>query len=369
MTEPANKEIRALTALRGIAAMAVVLQHYSASAQEFAVRSIPSLAPHGYMAVDFFFVLSGFIMAYTYADAFQTKGWRAYPDFLGRRVARIWPLQAMVVLILVVAGGIALGFGGQSKIFHSPSFGLDIMANLLMVQGFGIGENINGPSGTVSQELGAYALFPVLLALALSRRRSIAAAAFGVAVALVCWQAAQEPRLGLASREIVNNVARCLAEFTLGLGAYRLYRSPLLPWLGTDGVTMGLAAACVASLLLRLDLPAALMFPFLVVAFARNRGRPAQVVASRWPYFLGVISYSIYLIHSPFRFAEFAVLRKLHPGSFDSVTALAIAGVGAVSTIPLAWMAYRWIERPGRDLVRRGLRSGARRESRAVPQT
>ena len=59
------KEINALTSLRGIAALAVVLQHFSATAQKHCDVTIPSLAPHGYMAVDFFFVLSGFIMSYT----------------------------------------------------------------------------------------------------------------------------------------------------------------------------------------------------------------------------------------------------------------------------------------------------------------
>ena len=72
-----KQEIRALTALRGIAALAVALQHFSAAAQDAASGWIPSLAPHGYMAVDFFFVLSGFIMAYTYADGFERLGARA----------------------------------------------------------------------------------------------------------------------------------------------------------------------------------------------------------------------------------------------------------------------------------------------------
>ncbi len=351
-----KKEIRALTGMRGIAALAVVLQHYSASAQAFSPDNVPSLAPHGYMAVDFFFVLSGFIMAYTYGDAFHAQGWRAYPDFLGRRVARIWPLQAAVVLVLVAIGLITWGQGGHPRMLASRTFGMDVASNVLMLQGFGIGENLNGPSGTVSQELGAYALFPVLLAIVFHRRRWVAIAGLVLAAALVCWEAWQEPRLGLASRDVGNMVLRCLTEFTLGVGSYRLYRAAGLVWLGADWFVAGLAALCVASLLLRVDLPAALMFPFLVAAFARNEGRLAAFMASRWPYFLGVVSYSIYLVHSPLRFAEFAFLRSLHPGSMNVPTALAVAALGSLTTIPLAWVAYRWIERPGRDVFRRILR-------------
>src|SRR5689334_22075178 len=75
-------ELRALTSLRGIAAMAVVLQHFSATAQEHCRVAIPSLVPHGYVAVDFFFVLSGFIMAYTYLASFEQSGAAAYGPFL-----------------------------------------------------------------------------------------------------------------------------------------------------------------------------------------------------------------------------------------------------------------------------------------------
>jgi len=87
-----NREIKALTSLRGIAAIAVVLQHFSATAQLHSSGWIPSIVPHGYMAVDFFFVLSGFIMSYNYFPLFQTDGIRAFLPFFLKRVARIFPL-------------------------------------------------------------------------------------------------------------------------------------------------------------------------------------------------------------------------------------------------------------------------------------
>jgi peptidoglycan/LPS O-acetylase OafA/YrhL len=363
-----KKEIRALTALRGIAAMAVVLQHYSASAEQVSLQAIPSLAPHGYMAVDFFFVLSGFIMSYTYADGFQNLGWREYPDFMARRVARVWPLQAAVVLILVAVGLLRVAFGGQSPLIEDPTLGYDVAANVLMLQGYGIGQNLNGPSSTVSQELGAYVLFPLLLALIFSRRRTVVIAGIGLAAAVVCWQGFQYPGFGLASRGIGNNVARCLAEFTLGIGAFRLFQMQGLRFLSANWFALTLAALCLGSLLLRLDLPAALMFPFLVIAFARNEGWPAKLVASRVPFFLGVVSYSVYLVHSPVRFATFEFLAFLHPARFSGVEALALAGVLSLTTIPIAWVCYRWIERPGRDLFRRLLGAAPSRNRKTVPR-
>ncbi len=100
------QEIKSLTSLRGIAAMAVVLQHFSVTAQRLCDSTIPSLVPHGYMAVDFFFVLSGYIMCYTYLQAFQQQGWQAYKPFLQKRAIRLLPLQ-----IFCGDGGAAAGLG------------------------------------------------------------------------------------------------------------------------------------------------------------------------------------------------------------------------------------------------------------------
>ena len=332
--------------------MAVVLQHYSASAESLSDGWIPSLAPHGYMAVDFFFVLSGFILAYTYADDFISESWRAYPSFIVRRIARVWPLQVAVVLALVALQWISVHTSSRLTVIPDGTNGWDILSNILFLQGFGIGNNLNGPSGTISQELGAYALFPVLLTIALHRKRWIATLAATLAIILISWEAAQEPWLGLVSREPFNMVFRCLAEFTLGLCAYRIYRSSSLPWLFANWPAVTLSGACVISLILRIDLPAALMFPMLVVAFARNKGWPARLISHRSLYFLGVISYSIYLIHSPLRFIEFGFLHLILPEPVSPLTALLLAALGALTPLPLAWLTHRWIERPGRDLFR-----------------
>ena len=345
-------EIRALTALRGIAAMAVVLQHYSATAAVWSGKNIPSLAPHGYMAVDFFFVLSGFIMAYTYAAPFAARGMAAYPDFILRRIARVWPLQVATVLILVAVGFAYRAGTGEWTLFRSDAIVFDALANIFMLQGWGIGANLNGPSGTVSQELGAYVAFPLLLWLAMHRRPAVAALAGAVAVAALVGEAVQVPRLGLHSRELGVMIVRCFAEFTLGLLAYRLYRAGALRWIGGDAATAGFSAAAAAALLAGYDLPAALLFVPIVLAFAYNAGWPARWAATPVPYFLGVISYSLYLIHSPIRFAQFGWLETHFPGPASSATALLVAGLLALTPIPVAWLSYRLFEGPGRDAFR-----------------
>ncbi len=250
-------EIKSLTALRGIAAMAVVIEHFSATAEHHAAVPVPSLVAHGYLAVDLFFVLSGFIMAYTYLSAFEADGLRAYPGFLGKRIARIVPLNTAVLACLIGAGWLSSHLIGRNLLFQSDNLPFDLLTNLLMLQGIGIGTNLNGPSWTISTEFAAYIIFPLLI----------------------------------------------------------------------------LSLAC-------------------------NTGRAARWLSSPVPYFLGVISYSIYLIHSPFRPVELELVRWLHPAPLSLPQALGFALAGSVSIIPVAWLAYRWVERPGRSLVRRLLAGG-----------
>ena len=91
-------EIKPLTSLRGFAALAVVMQHFSTSAQTLTPQRIPSLVPHGYMAVDFFFVSE---RLYHVPDLSLLDSGRvdlkAFPGFMLKRVARIVPLNLFVL--------------------------------------------------------------------------------------------------------------------------------------------------------------------------------------------------------------------------------------------------------------------------------
>jgi peptidoglycan/LPS O-acetylase OafA/YrhL len=158
-----SREIRPLTSLRGVAAFAVVLQHFPATAQTLTPQWIPSSASHGYMAVDFFFVLSGFIMSLTYLPGFVARGRSAFPDFMVKRVARIVPMNLFALLALVVAGFLSRRLTGANMFFDDARLPFNLAANVLMLQGLGIGQNLNGPSWSISTEFAAYFLFPVFI--------------------------------------------------------------------------------------------------------------------------------------------------------------------------------------------------------------
>lgn len=363
-----RREIKGLTSLRGIAASYVTLLHFSATAQQHAVGPIPSLAPRGVLAVDLFFVLSGFIMAYTYLDGFRREGLRAFPDFLARRFARIVPLNTAVLLILALVVTACQVTIGRSPFPHAPfqGLGFNLVANLLFLQGIGIGRNLNGPSWSVSDEVIAYLMFPLLIAMIFHRRVVVCLLAIAAALGLLAAMASQQPHLGMdpTAHGLTWDVGRCIAEFMLGLAIYRLHRAPGYErLLSSDLALLALTVAIPLVTFLRLgDLFVVMLFPFLILAIARNESIGRKILEWRPLYFLGMISYSLYLVHDPLRPLALALVQALHPAPLAKWAAVGFAALGGMSVIPVAWLTYRLFERPGRTAFRRlfDIRGGSR---------
>jgi peptidoglycan/LPS O-acetylase OafA/YrhL len=347
------KEIKALTSLRGIAAMMVVMQHFSATAARHATVTIPSLIPHGYMAVDLFFVLSGFIMAYTYRADFALRGNLAMPSFLLKRAARILPLNTVVVIAIMLAGAASELIAGSNIFYASRDPAYDVMCNLLLLQGLGFGMNLNGPSWSISTEFAAYLLFPALLALAFSRRPVVIATTLLLSVAGVIITALNRLRLGMDVDTVSGEITLCFAQFVFGLITFRVTRmSSVRARLRADWPALLAAGWVAVALCLRLDILAAIAFPAVVATLACNTGRVAALMATRVPYFLGEVSFSIYLVHDPCRPLALALLQALHPAPLAAVPALGFALVASLLVVPLAALAYITVERPGRRVVR-----------------
>ena len=241
-------------------------------------------------------------------------------------------------------------------LFHTNRPGFDFAANILMLQGLGIGTNLNGPSWSISTEFAAYALFPMFVAAMFGRA---AAAWLAVSILAICALAWTRPHLSMAVEAAPGSIVRCFAEFGLGMSAYRLAgRSTIVSLLKRDSVTAGLAGVAAACLLARVDLPAVLLLPLIVVAFATNDGAMSRLLQWRFFYFLGVVSYALYLLHSPFRPIELSMVKAVTSSPLEPVAALGFAVVGSFSVVPFAWAAHVIVERPGRRMVRALFRMG-----------
>lgn len=312
-------QLPALTALRGVAAMWVVLYHYSA-------QCFPNLDPaqythlfhKGYLAVDLFFMLSGFVMTHVYHRAFSdTVTPQHYWKFIFARIARVYPLHILVLLLFVVtAVGFHLAAGASPNLDAIPLRGSELVtafvANVFMLQGLDAGQlSWNYPAWSISVEFVAYLLFPFALAAIwrLSGRAKVGVA-LSVLAALVILASLSKGNFDQWDGPIT--LARCLPEFILGTLLYWAFRAaPADPWFARDSAALLVVVAIVVCL--HADGPDLLiisLFAAFIPIAVLNTGAFAKLARAPALIWLGDISYSLYLLHGFLQFSAGKLLTQ-----------------------------------------------------------
>jgi peptidoglycan/LPS O-acetylase OafA/YrhL len=344
-------DIRALTGVRGVAAALIVAYHFG-DVQLFGGGNIAYYRiPHGYLPVDLFFMLSGYVIGLTYRDAFGSGSLKNYATFMLKRIARLYPAYLAIGLLYVAK--IAAGLSGQDTLsMFSPS---DIVGNILMMTGWGLYIHpLIGVSWAASAEMGSYLLVPLLMLVTI--RRSQLVCGFAVLAALVAIYAVSISGRGSSGPlDVVNGnsfypMLRAVAGFTLGLAMFRF--AGVLDRLSMTAQDVLLAVILVA-IITTVGLAAGdrllyLLFIPLVAVLSRD-GRLAQALfGNALVYRLGIISYSIYLIHP--LFVSFAVRAWRDFGQTEAAYLLASA-VCFLAIWLLSELSYRFVEMPGRKAV------------------
>jgi len=331
-----------LDALRGVAALSVVVWHwqhfYPQGAMPFHRAEQPyfwlllPLYREGPRAVDLFFCLSGFVFHWLYGQDIARRAISGR-DFFLRRFSRLYPLH-FATLIFVAAAFLAFGpHIYQSDAYH---FGL----NVLLASSIGLekGYSFNGPSWSISVEMLLYALFFIACRWLPSR---VVACALGIAAGVALWNV-HEP----VARGLVSFFAGGLAYLSFAamprVGTLILLRVVPLLWLATLA-QMYLAVVEMPSWVAS-AWTLAVLFPLtvLVLALAEAPGRPAAMSVA----FLGEISYSVYLLHFPLQL----VAIDLH---LPMQNAIAMPLFFIVLVVAAA-ASRRYLERPAQEWLRRG---------------
>ena len=361
MTKPpaappvSRQDIPALTGARGPAALAVVAYHLPLdqnTAPHPSWFGLETLFLRGDLGVDFFFILSGFIIHHVYRDVFATRvEGRDVRRFILYRFARIWPLHAVTMLgALGLYAVAALAFGRlpgdpADAAAYSP---LGLVLSALMVNAwFGLASP-NVPAWSISAEWAAYLAFPFLCR-ALLRLPAPGWLAVG-ALAL----------LATGTGVVGHPLGRIACGFTLGMclreaeGRWALSRH-LPPWTGA-----ALLAALIAGCWV---LPGTALAPFaagfalLILTLCSPRDRLGHLAASPALVYLGHISFALYMGHAVVWSAFKNLVRIAAPEIGPAHPAMVLAG--AALCLLAAAALYRWVEIPGRDLLRGGRRRAA----------
>lgn len=346
--------LKPLTSFRFFAAMMVFSWHTS---------MVPRYYQLGYAGVSFFFVLSGFILAYTYRDKLRKFNWRKVGSFYGARFAKIYPTH---LLTLVLAIALVFVIGWKTGFFGAePHFKRALLLNLFLLQSYypsnQMNFSFNGVAWSISDEFFFYSLFPFLILGLVWLRGRVSKLLFGL-LFVVMWAALL---LFLAHRFAVVDdwsvyifpPAR-LFEFLTGaaLGLVFLEGSILTSrikrWHFTL-IELAVLFLLAGAILFIPNLPQALRFGSLLIPvwclliyiFAHQGGTISKVLSWRGLTFLGEISFSFYMIHQ-------LVIRYMVVFGFTNVF---VETLGLVITLTLSAAIYRLYEEPVRKRLKAAL--------------
>jgi peptidoglycan/LPS O-acetylase OafA/YrhL len=354
-----QSEIRAFTGVRGIAALYVVIYHFGLY-YEFS-GPVRTLLRHGYIAVDLFFILSGFVMALSYRELFAGgRHGRNMMVFLGKRVARIYPLY---LVASAVAAGVVIWRGWETS--SSEVRPAKLASNLFLVQSWGISGSYIGPAWSISAEWAAYLLFPLLCSVQLFRGRQATVVSVFLAFACLVLLAelpsdithvvrAQGP-LDLYDGTNYSAVLRCIPEFVLGIACFRAAQDPGVaryvaqPWIGSVLIVLIFALLAVGNS----DIFLVPLLALLLLSVASGTNWLARLLGSPVFNWLGTISYSVYLFHTIVQAVATPPLTRTVEASGvpdgQAIVDLALLMIVLVT----ASLTYQLIEKPGRRSLQR----------------
>jgi len=349
------KHIGALTVIRGVAAWWVVLYHFREHLMPATFPWLNTLWSGGYLAVDLFFILSGFVIALSCAkhfdDGLTLSGTR---EFLVRRLARIYPLHLVMMIFYLTIPAAIMTLSSAKTLSGNYETGYFLLA-LGLIHNWGFTDTLqwNVPSWSISTEWFAYLCFPALIWLAHGRLttlwRNVAAILLIATIIMTLFALAGAQSIGEKIPQL--GMYRCALEFALGICVYNANRAVA----GTSAVTaanfaaiiaIGLSAATFAGVVPDyVSMPVALAA--LIFSLSVEASPGSRLVNALPLHTVGLISYSTYLSHYPIKeLVKFLVVRDGIP---EIVPIFVYLGAVAIASVVL----YRVIEVPGREVVQR----------------
>lgn len=370
-TKDSKPHYALLDGLRGVAALLVVWYHIFEGFQFAGNKPVIDFINHGYLAVDFFFILSGFVVGYAYDNRWGKT--LTLGGFFRRRLIR---LQPMVIMGAVIGAASFLISGMERWDGTHATLWLTFLAfvcGCLMlpalprmpreVRGNGEMFPLNGPCWSLFFEYVGnivYALFIRRLS-----TRLLAVLSFALCCALTWFAVTDQSGYGsigvgwtVDRTNILGGMLRMLCPFTMGVLMSRLFK-PLrqargafwtsaallliifhVPYIHSDGALSlnGIfEAACIIA-----------VFP-LVVWYAAS-GKTTDISSTRICRFLGDISYPLYIVHYPLMYAFYMWLIKTRQYTLHETWPAALAAVTA--SIILAWLCLKLYDMPVRKWLR-----------------
>lgn len=352
-----------LDGLRGVAALIVVAFHLF---EAHAASRFEQVINHGYLAVDFFFVLSGFVIGYAYDDRWRSM---SVGEFFKRRMIRLHP---MIIVGMVIG---ALMFYTQAgpifpKIQDTPIWLMVVVAAIGMtlmpvgaaldIRGWGEMHPLNGPAWSLFYEYVANILYALFV-----RKFSNTVLAIFVFVAggVLLHYCVAGP-----SGDVIGGWSLDPLQVRIGLTRliYPFFAGLLLSRVVTVGAVKHAFILSSVVIVVALSLPRfgdatelwknglyealCIIFVFPLVVFIGASGHVSTGIGNRVCAFLGAISYPIYIVHYPIIYTYTAWAQT---NNVPLTRALPITGLAFFSCIGLAYICLRFYDIPVRQWLSR----------------
>jgi len=293
---------RVLDSWRGVAALLVAMFHLNVLSPIYSLDFIRN----AYLFVDFFFVLSGFVITHSYGDRMGTLD--GVGVFALRRFSRLWPLHAVVLLaFVIVESGKAL-MAARGATFYAPPFSGSTSPNAVFMhlgfaQAMGIQDHLtwNPPSWSIAAEFWTYMIFASTLHVAATKFSRIRFAAEALLFILLIGSAAVLLRYSDHGMDVTFDLGifRCICGFLVGHFVYRLWQICPRDMFDAPPVEIAVLIAAIGYVSFAgrsgYSFFAPLVFAMVVLVFAFEAGPVSKLMSNRGNEWLGRISYSIYM--------------------------------------------------------------------------
>jgi len=360
-----------LTPLLGIAAMFVVIFHSNLMLKTFINPFGANFVGSSWLWVDFFFVLSGFILCYVYGDNFKSSlTLSLYWKYLKARFARVYPLHFITLvwclICAIIIRSYADGLAPFFDQFYSP---LSAVPSLFLIQSLGLYMTapLNSPSWSLSTEWWMYMIFPLLIPILFRLRtvgKLIAFIIIAVLFAIVKYYLSPLSFGGPPTLNVLTDYGffRCMAGFLLGMFSFKIYdESAGATILQKDATFLLFFFIVIAAMAIgAVDLLVVAIFPFIILAAAHNTSNIKKVLETKVLQRLGDWSFSIYMVHVPIMYVFWILDVKNDPkiyatfppqSSMDVLEGMKCCVIVIVLTLVAAALTYKYVEVPGRQFL------------------
>lgn len=332
-------EIKVITPLRGIGALSVVLYHFNIAS---------SLHGHDLLSgiwipyfdkiqlwVDFFFILSGFILCHVYGNAFFDKvDKEKYKSFVAARFARIYPLHFFTLFLLVIPN-VLIFLVDRKSAFNADYSIPSLIANIFLLNAHGLFDRVtwNMPSWSIGAEWYTYLFAPFLflfIRLNSSYLKHLFLFLLMLAGLFLIIHLNPEKNLDYPQK---FGFLKCFLEFMVGVSIYRIFMMKGYGrYFEKDWVFIICGIILFACIyLIKNDVPTVIAIIPMIIASANNKGYIKDIFSWKFFEWLGNISYSIYLMHAPVIF--YLLLGIVVVGGADYVKSLS----------QMDWAMYMWL--------------------------